>query len=297
MKSLTGQTKSLIGMVHVAALPGTPRNTLSMKDIVARAVEEAWCLRENGFDALLIENMHDLPYLKREVGPEIVAAMTRVAAAVRESIEDCPLGIQVLAGANKAALATAQAAGAQFIRAEGLVFAHVADEGIIESDAGELLRYRRTIGAEKIRIFADIKKKHSSHAITADVSLADTAHAAEFFGADGLIITGTATGAPTSPADLRETRQATLLPVWVGSGTTPENLAAQWPFADAFVVGSYIKKDGQWNLPLDVKRIRAIVAAANALRSGPSGGTALSADEKTRPGTLRKSLGARNKAT
>ena len=88
------------------------------------------------------------------------------------------------------------AVGAAFVRVEGFVFAHVADEGLIESDAGALLRYRRAIGAEGVRVFADVKKKHSAHAITADVDLAETAHAAEFFLADGVIVTGAATGEP-----------------------------------------------------------------------------------------------------
>lgn len=50
--------------------------------------------------------------------------------------------------------------GLDFIRAEGFVFSHVADEGIINACAGNLLRYRKQVGAENIQIFADIKKKH-----------------------------------------------------------------------------------------------------------------------------------------
>ena len=49
--------------------------------------------------------------------------------------------------------------------------------------------------------FTDIKKKHSSHAITADVSIAETGHAAEFFLSDGVIVTGVSTG---TEADLDE---------------------------------------------------------------------------------------------
>src|SRR6185295_16139764 len=153
------------------------------------------------FGALMIENMHDRPYAKRAVGPEIVAAMTAVGRAVRAAVE-LPLGVQVLAGANREALAVAQACGAAFIRAEGFVFAHVADEGMIESGAAELLRYRRHIGAEHVRIFVDIKKKHAAHAITADVSIAETARAAEFFLADGVVVTGAATGETTDPDEV-----------------------------------------------------------------------------------------------
>lgn len=47
-----------------------------------------------------------------------------------------------------------------FIRAENFVFSHIADEGITNSCAGNLLRFRREIGAENIFIFTDIKKKH-----------------------------------------------------------------------------------------------------------------------------------------
>jgi len=251
-------------MVHVRALPGTPRNRSTLEEIVATAVDEARMLREGGFDALLVENMHDLPYLKRAVGPEVTSAMTAVTREVVKAV-DCPVGVQVLAGANREALAVALAGGAAFIRAEGLIFAHVADEGIMEADAGELLRFRRNVGAEGIKIFADIKKKHSSHAITADIDLAQTAHAAEFFGLDGLVVTGTATGEPTRLRDLEDAGRGTTLPVLVGSGTTPETLAECWRATDGFIVGSWIKEDGLWDHPLSLPRIRELMAAAGRM--------------------------------
>lgn len=99
-------------------------------------------------------------------------------------------GIQILACGNKQAIAVAQSTGAHFIRAEGFVFSHVADEGFTDANAGQLLRYRKCIEADQVLVFTDIKKKHSSHAITSDVSLVETAHAAEFFMSDGVILTG-----------------------------------------------------------------------------------------------------------
>lgn len=101
-----------------------------------------------------------------------------------------PLGIQILACGNKQALAVAKACQLQFIRAEGFVFGHVADEGYTDACAGDLLRYRKQIEADNILVFTDLKKKHSSHAITQDVSLLETAKASEFFLTDGIIITG-----------------------------------------------------------------------------------------------------------
>jgi len=145
---------------------------------------------------------------------------------------------------------------------EGFVFAHVADEGLIESTAGELLRYRRAIGAGNIRVFADIKKKHSAHAITADVDLGATAHAAEFFLADGVIVSGAATGSPTDPDDVRAASQAVTIPTLVGSGVTPENLAG-FAAADGLIVGSSVKEGGLWSNRLDEERMRSVVRAFN----------------------------------
>jgi len=264
---LIEKAPALCGMVHLRALPGTPRYG-GFPGIVAQvAADEARTLAREGFDAILIENMHDAPYVRGPVGPEIVAAMTAAAIAVRQAVgDDFPLGIQVLAGSNREALAVALACDACFVRVEGFVFAHVGDEGTHEACAGELLRYRRAIGAERVAVLADIKKKHSSHAITADVDLAETAEAAAFFGADGVIVTGTATGRPAALGDLRAVRDAVGIPVAIGSGVTPTNMA---DYADAqmLIVGSALKQDGLWDAELDVARVREMAAAVRVIRA------------------------------
>ncbi len=253
---------SIIGMVHVAALPGTPRHKLLVDRIVEEAVEEARLLAAAGFDGVLIENMHDVPYLRRDVGPEVVACMTRIATEVRTAVK-VRVGIQILAGANAASLAVAHATGLDFIRAEGFVFASIADEGLIaDADAGPLLRYRRAIGADQVKVFADIKKKHSAHAITADVSIAETASGAEFFGADGVVVTGASTSDPADLDDLRRVRGSVDIPVFVGSGATPEQLPALFAQAEVVIVGSWIKRNGHWAEPIDPVRAAEFRRAA-----------------------------------
>jgi membrane complex biogenesis BtpA family protein len=265
--SIFGREKALVGMVHVAALPGTPRHKQPIQDIIQQAVADARVLAEAGFDGLMIENMHDVPYVRRDVGPEIVAAMTMIGCAVRRAIT-LPLGVQILAGANHQALAVAHACGAQFIRAEGFVFASVADEGLIEeADAPRLLRFRKMIGAENVAILADIKKKHSSHAITADIDAGEMTKAAEFFGADGVIITGIATGQAIRIDDLGAARVATNLPLIVGSGVIPEKVIELFAYADALIVGSCYKKDGVWSNPPDAQRCKELASAVKAARS------------------------------
>lgn len=264
-RSLFGVRCAVVGMVHLGALPGTPHARHLVTEIVAQAVAEAELLAGAGVDALLLENMHDRPYLRTEVGPEVVSAMTAAAVAVRRSVT-LPCGVQVLAGANEAALAVALASGLDFIRAEGFVFAHVADEGVIESCAGRLLRARRAWGAEHVRIFADIKKKHSAHAITADVDLAETARAAEFFSADGVIVTGTATGEPVNRQELVSVAAATDLPVLVGSGATVDSIDALFPSVNAVIVGSHFKSGGRWDGPIDREKVEAFTARVRTLR-------------------------------
>ncbi len=247
-----------IAMVHVQALPGTPSHRLDLDAIVSQAVAEAALCRDAGVDAVMIENMHDVPYL-RDPGPEITAALTRVGTEVRRL--GITVGVQVLAGANRAALAVALAAGMDFVRVEGFVYAHIADEGVIEACAGDLLRYRRQIGAERVAILADIKKKHSAHAITADVDLAETARTAAFCGADGIVITGTRTGVAPDPSELQAARAAVDTPILVGSGVTPENLAAFAPWTHAVIVGSALKVSGHWANPVDPERLERLVKA------------------------------------
>ena len=261
--SRTFTPSGLIGMVHLEALPGTPGAQHPPQRIIERAVEDAGVLATAGFDAILIENMLDAPYLLREVGPEIIATMTAATSAVVNEVE-VPVGIQVLAGANRAALSIAHAAGGAFIRAEGFAYAAVADEGLLaEADAGPLLRHRRHIGAEHVAIWADVRKKHSAHALTGDLSIGELVSGTAFCGADAVIITGSATGEPVRNDDLREARTAGSLPVIVGSGATAESLPGLLQDADAVIVGSWIKHDGDWRQPVDPARARAFTKARN----------------------------------
>ncbi|XP_046897628.1 uncharacterized protein F13E9.13, mitochondrial isoform X1 [Hypomesus transpacificus] len=262
---LFGRLKSVvIGMVHVQALPGTPLSTMAIPQLVEEACREAEIYHNAGIDGLIIENMHDIPY-SFSVGPEVCASMTAVCDAVRASYPSLPLGIQILSAANQPALAVALASRLDFIRAEGFVFSHVADEGILNACAGDLLRYRKQIGAERVQIYTDIKKKHSSHALTSDVSVVETARAAEFFLSDGLIITGTATGLQADPAELKDVAQSVKIPTLIGSGVTFNNVE-DYLDANAMIIGSHFKKGGYWANQVDPERVKRFMEKIHKLR-------------------------------
>ncbi|HEU0253245.1 MAG TPA: BtpA/SgcQ family protein [Pyrinomonadaceae bacterium] len=254
MTSLFSSPKPVVGVIHVGALPGTPRSSQTVSELVQSASDEARMYRECGVDGVIIENMHDVPYLRGEVGPEIVAAMTAIGTEVKSECR-LPVGIQILAGANIEAMAVAHAAGLDFIRAEGYAYAHVADEGLIQASAANLLRYRRMIGATRVQVWTDVKKKHSAHAITADVTLGETAETVEFMGADCVIVTGNATGLPPKVADIEEAKSHCHLPVFLGSGISEQNIDQFYGSADGFIIGSAFKVNGLWSNTIDPSRV------------------------------------------
>lgn len=258
---------AVIGMVHVQALPGTPRSTLPPQQLMELARHEAEIYRASDVDGVIVENMHDAPYVQAPLlGPEVTATMTAVCGAVKGVMGDIPVGCQILACGNKEALAVASASGLQFIRAEGFVFGHLADEGWTDACAGDLLRYRRSINANHISVWADIKKKHSSHSITSDVTLAETAHAAQFFLADAVVVTGAATGAEADSEQLQELVSAVPgLPIAVGSGVTATNID-RYLSAHALIVGSHFKEEGVWSNDLSKDRVKAFMDLVKSLR-------------------------------
>ncbi|HJT80015.1 MAG TPA: BtpA/SgcQ family protein, partial [Chthoniobacterales bacterium] len=177
-----------------------------------------------------------------------------------------PIGIQMLEAANETALEIAHAADLDFLRVEGYVFAHVGGAGLIEGCAGRLLRKRTEIGADHIRVFADVKKKHCAHALTGDLDITDEIKQAEFFLVDGVIVTGARTTEPPSATELRGVKKAARVPVIIGSGMTPENIKTYYPLADGFIVGSTFRQDGQFLGALDPKRLDAFMKVFRRLK-------------------------------
>ena len=251
---------SIVGMVHTLPLPGSPKWAGNIHAVIARAVSDAEALVQGGCTSILIENMGDLPYLNGSVYPETLVALTRVVDALQHI--SVPKGLQILAGANTQALALATIGDLDFIRVEGFAYGHVADEGWMDACAGPLLRQRATLSSV-VQIWADVQKKHAAHALTSDLTLGELAHGAVFCGADVCIITGRKTGDETSASHVRAAKDAGR-PVAVGSGVTPENAGELAQIADALIVGSWFKVDGDWRNPVDKARVQTLIRATKS---------------------------------
>lgn len=257
--------KFLGAMIAVLPLPGSPRYGGDDRRILAQALSDLHHYREAGVDAIVLENSHDLPYIKPPLPAAAVRMMKRIATAIRERF-DGPIGLQLLEAANETALEVACAAGLDFIRVEGFVFAHVGGAGLIEGCAGKLLRLRKKLRCENIKIFGDVKKKHCSHALTADLDILDEVKQAEFFLVDGVIVTGARTAEPPSLQELRRVKKNARVLVLIGSGITTRNLKSYFPLADGFIVGSTFRAEGRFLGVLQRERLDNFMKAFRALR-------------------------------
>src|SRR5262245_22128864 len=112
----------LAAMIAAGPLPGSPRYEGGDRRIVDQALADLDQYQRAGVDAVILENSHDLPYIKPPLPARAVAVMTRLAKAVRQQF-DGPIGIQMLEAANDTALQIAHAAHLDFLRVEGYVFA------------------------------------------------------------------------------------------------------------------------------------------------------------------------------
>jgi len=246
--------KFLAAMIAVLPLPGSPRYNGDDQKVVDQALSDLEIYKKAGVDSVFLENDHDLHYIQPPLDEKGIALMTRIAREARKRF-DGPIGIQMLEAANITSLEIAAEADLDYVRVEAFVFAHVGGSGIINGSAGKILRRRKELEAEHIKVFADVKKKHGSHSLTIDLDIRDEIMQAEFFLADGVIVTSQFTGIKPDTNDLIKAKSVTKLPVLIGSGMTPQNIRDYMPLADGFIVGSYFRKDGKFLETLQPERL------------------------------------------
>lgn len=254
----------VMGMVHTSALPGTPLYDRAggVKKIVKQALEDAKILQDTGFHALLYCNESDMPY-ENKMKPEVVAAMTCVIAEVQSRVP-LPHGVNMLLD-PLASLAIAHATGGKFIRCF-LSGTYVGDLGFYTPDAPGLLRMRKQLDAEQIRIICNVTAGFS---VNLDVRpVEDVAAAAVFLGlADAVCVSGPAAGKEADVSLIsRVAARVGDTPVVVGTGVSAENIQALAKVADGFIVGTSLKKDGKTLNPVDPRRAREFMKRVRAIK-------------------------------
>ena len=272
-EAVFGADRPVVGMVHLPALPGAPRFDADggRAAIHAAARRDAERLDAGGVDALIVENFGDAPFYPDAVPHHVVAELTALVGTVQEAT-DRPVGVNVLRNDGPSAVAVAAATGAAFVRVNVHVGARVADQGVLEGRAHETMRRRERLDAD-VRVLADVGVKHSAPLGGGDSEVGPDAvgDAVERGLADGVIVSGSATGRATDDDDLRAATAARDeagldTPVFVGSGVTAGTVGETLTVADGVIVGSALKEGGDATNPVSVERVERVVAAADAVR-------------------------------
>jgi membrane complex biogenesis BtpA family protein len=257
--------KFLAAMIAMLPLPGSPLYDGDDQRVIEQALADLDIYKQAGVDSIIFENDHDLPYIQPPLDEKAIALMIAICKEARKRFNG-PIGVQMLEAANIESLEIAAEAGLDYIRVEAFVFAHVGGSGVINGSAGKILRRRKELNAEHIKVFADVKKKHGSHSLTIDLDIKDEIMQAELFLADGVIVTGQFTGLNPDKNDLIKAKEATRLPVLIGSGMNVDNIAEYLPLADGFIVGSYFRKDGKFLEKLEPERLTRFMEQFVSLR-------------------------------
>ncbi len=255
----------IIGVVHLLPLPTSPRWGGNLKAVIDRAEQEVTALASGGVDGVIIENFFDAPFTKHQVEPAVVSAMTLIVQRLMNLVT-LPVGINVLRNDARSALAIASCVRAQFIRVNVLTGVMATDQGLIEGDAHQLLRYRRELGSD-VQILADVLVKHARPLGSPNLTTA-VQETIQRGLADGVILSGWATGSPPTREDLELASAAARgTPVFIGSGANWENIATLMQAADGVIVSSSLKRRGRIEQPIDPIRVSQFVEAA---RHSPS---------------------------
>ncbi|MBD2167813.1 BtpA/SgcQ family protein [Calothrix membranacea FACHB-236] len=251
----------IIGVVHLLPLPTSPRWGGNLKTVIDRAEQEATALASGGVDGIIVENFFDAPFTKSQVDPAVVSAMTVVVQQI-QNLVTLPIGLNVLRNDAKSAMAIASCVRSQFIRVNVLTGVMATDQGLIEGEAHQLLRYRRELGSD-VKILADVLVKHARPLSSPNLTVAvkDTIERGL---ADAVILSGWATGSPPNIEDLElACGAANGTPVFIGSGANWENIATLMQAADGVIVSSSLKRHGRIEQPIDPIRVSQFVEAAH----------------------------------
>ncbi len=256
----------IIGVVHLLPLPTSPRWGGSLKAVIDRAEQEATALSAGGVNGIIVENFFDAPFTKNQVDPAVVSAMTLIVQRLMNLVT-LPVGINVLRNDAHSAIAIASCVQAHFIRVNVLTGVMATDQGLIEGEAHQLLRYRRELGSN-VKILADVLVKHGRPLGSPNLTTA-VQETIERGLADGVILSGWATGSPPTLEDLElASAAANGTPVFIGSGASWENISTLMQAADGVIVSSSLKRHGRIEQPIDPIRVSQFVEATR--RSVPA---------------------------
>jgi membrane complex biogenesis BtpA family protein len=271
---LTPGRKAVIGMIHLAPLPGTPHHVDgSFGETLRTAVDSALALKRGGADGCLLQTVERVYRTDDVSDPARTAALALITRAVADATAGggFQIGVQLMRNAVSASLAVAKVAGGTFVRASALVGMTLSPQGMVTPDPMAIAEYRRKIGAEGIGLIPDIDSMHFSW-FGGGRTTGQVAKAARGAGADAVCL-----GHPDEETTLRMIAsvraEAPGLPVVLAGHTDHGNAARLLAAADGAFVGTCLEPAG-WGGRIDLDLVRAYVDVVRATerRTGAAGG-------------------------
>ena len=247
----------VIGMVHLLPLPGSPKFSNNMNEVVVRALEEAKTLEDSGFDGIIVENFNDTPYQNDNVSLGTICSMTRIVSEINNII-DVPIGINLQFNAVEAEMEIAKVCGAKFIRVEVFVENVLTPQGIVEATSSKVMRMKEEYGLGSPLVFADILSKGTKPLNNSQEKIEDIAINAQEAGADVIIVTGNATGKKTNLELVKKIKDIINIPLFIGSGVNHDNIEKSQLSSDGIIIGSAIKEEGIVYNKVSLSRAKAL---------------------------------------
>ncbi|MBI3325149.1 MAG: hypothetical protein HYZ81_00375 [Nitrospinae bacterium] len=258
-----GKKKVVIGMVHLLPLPGTPfYEEGNMERALKNAVADATALYHGGADGCLIQTVDRVYPAEDQADYARVAAMATIAKAVADATgPEFHIGVQIMLNALKASIAVAKVCGGSFVRCTALVGTTLSASGIIEANPLDVLTYRAHLGAQHIKLIAEVNSMHFRW--LGERPTAEVARMAARVGADAVEVAHP--DEAINAGLVREIKQAMpRLPVILGGHTTHENVARRLAEADGVFVGTCLKAEGG-DGRVEVERVRAYINIVSSL--------------------------------
>lgn len=249
-----GKKKVIIGMVHLAPMPGTPFYEVgSYPRIRDRAIADAAALYHGGATGCLVQTIDKVYPVKDEADPARVAAVANIVHEIAKATgPKFQIGVQILRNAIRASMAVAQVSGGSFLRCGALIGATMTNDGLMTADPHSVMQYRQQINAHHIKLIAEINSMHFK-ALDGTPTVA-LAKAAMDVGADAVSI-----GSPDEAltiAMIDDIRAALPdAPIFLAGYTNHANARRMLALVDGAFVGSCLEKDG-WGSAIDEALVR-----------------------------------------
>jgi membrane complex biogenesis BtpA family protein len=258
------RSKTVIGMAHIGALPGSPLfdSAAGVQKLIDDVLADVEKLQAGGVDGIMFGNENDRPYVFA-APPEGIAAMAAVVQAAKPSLK-VPFGVDYLWD-PKATVAIAGATGASFAR-EIFTGVFASDMGMWEPDCAGALRLRKQLGREDLKLLFNINAEFAHPLDARPIEL--RARSAVFSSlADVILVSGPITGKPADPDALRSVCEAVSeIPVLANTGVNLDNVESVLSVASGAIVGTHFKVGGiTWN-PVDGDRVKRFMDKVATLR-------------------------------